>query len=154
MEKANISIEDIRRQCFQIKSQLGGLDAIFIDHVHIIGDGDKKFNSIREKIIHISGAMKVLAKEIEVPIFALAQNNRNQDSRQDKVPYVSDLKESGSLEQDADAIVFTYRGTDPDKHEDSYVICRKNRHGSKSDFKIFVGVDPVTKLLEEVSPRN
>jgi len=150
VETANLSVEDIRRQAIQIKSKLKGLDAIFVDHIHIMGDDGKKFPSMRERIIHISSGLKNLAKEIDCPIFALAQMNRNSESRSDKTPITADLKESGSLEQDADAIVFTYRNTDPNKeHEPSFIICRKNRHGTTCDFKINMKVDSRYKLFKE-----
>ena len=149
VETPNLSIEDVRRQSLQIKNRLGNLDAIFIDHIHIMGDGEKRFNSVREKIMHISAGLKNLAKELEVPIFALAQMNRNVEARQDKTPITADLKESGSLEQDADTIVFTFRGTDPNKPEDPYIICRKNRHGVVCDFKIPMIVNPTIKVFEE-----
>jgi replicative DNA helicase len=143
------SAESIRNMAIQIKAKMKGLDYIFIDHIHIMGDGQKRFGSVREKIMHISMSLKNLAKELQVPVIALAQMNRNVEARQDKTPTVADLKESGSLEQDADTIVFTYRGTDPNKPEDPYVICRKNRHGVENDFRISMEVNPVTKVFEE-----
>jgi replicative DNA helicase len=146
------SVESIRNMSIQIKAKIKGLDFIFIDHIHIMGDGQRRFGGVREKIMHISAGLKNLAKELEVPVIALAQMNRNVEARQDKTPTVADLKESGSLEQDADTIVFTYRGTDPNKREDPYVICRKNRHGVENDFRIYMNVNPVFKTFEENSP--
>lgn len=143
------SVESIRNMAMQIKATLKGLDFIFIDHIHIMGDGGLKFGSVREKIMHISVGLKNLAKELQVPVIALAQMNRSVEARPDKTPTVADLKESGSLEQDADTIIFTYRGTDPSKREDPYVICRKNRHGVENDFKIYMNVNPVFKTFEE-----
>lgn len=149
IDKPAVSLEEVSEQAQMVKAKLQGLDAIFIDHIHIMGDGNKKFNSVREKIMHISAGLKNLAKEMNVPIFALAQMNRNVEQRPDKTPTVADLKESGSLEQDADTIVFTYRGTDVSKPEEPYIICRKNRHGVENDFKINMRVDPVFKIFEE-----
>lgn len=150
VDEPRLSVEDIRTKSLLIKKQLGGLDAIFIDHIHIMGPGDKRFNSIREQIIHISGELKNIAKELKVPIFALAQMNRAAENRADKTPMVSDLKESGSLEQDADTIVFTYRDTEVDKENpESYIICRKNRHGDKTNFKIHMDVDPIVRIFKE-----
>lgn len=148
-ETPSLSLEDIRGRSFQMKTKLGGLDAIFIDHIHIMGDGQRRFGSVREKIMHISGGLKALAKELEVPIFALAQMNRNVEARQDKTPTMADLKESGSLEQDADSIVFTFRSTEVGQEDESYIICRKNRHGSKVDFKIYMDVDAKSKTFQE-----
>jgi replicative DNA helicase len=144
------SIEGIRNMAIQIKATLKGLDFIFIDHIHIMGDGERRFGSVREKIMHISVGLKNLAKELQVPVIALAQMNRNVEARTDKTPTVADLKESGSLEQDADTIVFTYRNSDVGSHEDPYIICRKNRHGSNVDFKIHMAVDPTIKTFEEL----
>ena len=103
--------------------------------------------------MHISVELKNIAKELDVPVFALAQMNRQAETRTDKTPMVSDLKESGSLEQDADTIVFTYRNTAVDKRpgdDESYVICRKNRHGDSCNFKIHMNVNPKLRLFEEI----
>jgi len=145
------SMEDIRRRSIQIKTKkLNGLDFIFVDHIHIMGDSEgRRFNSVREKIMHISASLKNLAKELDVTVIALAQMNRNSESRGDRTPTLADLKESGSLEQDADTIVFTYRGTDTNQVEEPYIICRKNRHGELNDFKICMMVNPTTKTFEE-----
>ncbi|NIT55452.1 MAG: hypothetical protein GWN00_04215, partial [Aliifodinibius sp.] len=72
-----LSIQDIESRAVEAMRKLGGLDYIFIDHIHIMGNGSMKFNSVREKIMHISAELKNLAKKLDVVVVALAQMNRN-----------------------------------------------------------------------------
>lgn len=156
VDEARATSGAIARQCLQIRRKFGGLDAIFIDHMHIMGD-DKKFGSVREKMMYISAELKNIAKDLKVPIFALAQCNRECDKRVDKRPLVVDLKESGSIEQDADTILMVYRPNYYDENKDddkTYIIVRKNRHGTRSNFHIAMEVNPKTKKYIEHSERN
>jgi replicative DNA helicase len=153
LDEPRVTCSEIYRQALQIKRKLGGLDAIFIDHLHIMG-ADKNFSDIRMKMIYISSELKNMSKDLRLPIIALAQNNRECDKRPDHKPIVSDLKESGSLEQDADMILFTYRPNYyDDKSEDdkTYIICKKNRHGEMSNFDIPMNFDTRTKTFTEGS---
>lgn len=151
VDRSAISLEDIARQTSHMKRRLGNLDAIFIDNINLMGAGNNKFNSLREKFIHISGGLKNLAKDMKIPVFLLVQLNRAATARVDKTPLVSDIKESGSIEQDADTIVLTFKDDEVDEgdRKGSYIVCRKNRNGQRVDFKVPTIVDPTTGILEE-----
>lgn len=167
-DEGNQTIENLTSKIYSAAQKLGGLDAIFIDHIHIIRGESKK--TMRENMVDISAKLKALAKEWSVPVVALAQMNRDADKRQDKRPQLSDLKESGSIEQDADTILFVYRdslyksedGGSPrnklemlgeTKEDDgsTEIICRKNRHGTLPFFTVKMKVDGFTKRMTEFS---
>jgi replicative DNA helicase len=173
------TIAEIKAELEEMRRKMDGLDAIFIDHMHVIGD-DKNFKSPREKLIFITAQLKAIASYFDAPVIALAQMNRDADKRQDKRPQVSDLKESGSIEQDADAILFVYRdsyyasaqGSEPAKKSSmaqsagyrqdslpsggsnplSEIICRKNRHGSIDQFTLHLDFNPKLKKFTDATP--
>lgn len=108
-----------------------GIKIIFIDYLGLI-KGTGKFNNKYEEITHISQQMKVLAKELDLPVICLAQLNRGIESKEIKAPQASDLRDSGSLEQDADEIMLLHKPSlyDPmDKPGILQVFLRKNRSG-------------------------
>lgn len=136
-ETPGINLLELRSRCRRFKKE-HGLDLIVIDYLQLMGpSGTKKYDSREREISEISGGLKALAKELQVPVIALAQLNRGPDSRPDKIPKLSDLRESGSMEQDADMIMFLYR--DEYYNKDSadvgkaLVRIAKNRHGSTDD---------------------
>ena len=110
--------------------------------------------------IHFSGALKELAKELDIPIIVLGQINREADKRPDSRPVISDLKESSSIEADADAILFAYRQSfygKNDTQEGSEIdpnacelIIRKNRHGEESNVSVHFMGDAVYKTIRQV----
>ena len=108
-----------------------GLNIVFIDYMQLI----KSHQKVREQeIAHISRTLKLLAKELEITIVALAQLSRETEKRADKKPLLSDLRESGQIEQDADIILFPFRPAyyadeKPDIEMDAELIIGKNRHG-------------------------
>ena len=128
-----ISMSELRTRCRRFK-QTNGLGLIVIDYLQLIGrNKGARYENREREISEISRGLKALAKELNVPIVALAQLNRSPDARPDKRPLMSDLRESGSMEQDADIILFIYRddyyhkaSEDAGKAE---VIVSKNRHG-------------------------
>ncbi len=149
-ESNSSNIYDIRSKCRQLK-QSGHLDLVIIDYLQLItGDGK---GSRQEEVAAISRALKILAKELEVPVIALSQLSRSVETREDKRPVLSDLRESGSIEQDADIVMFLYRheekkaeGGDeevveasslgPDTAEKQIeLIIAKNRQGSLNDIR-------------------
>lgn len=114
-----------------------GLDMIIIDHIGLLNSKDENQYS---KMTNISRQVKLLAKELNVPVIALTQLNRAVENRPDPRPKMSDLRDSGAIEQDADAVMFPYRDNDPDATEDKrslgQLIIAKLRHGK-------VGVIPL-----------
>jgi replicative DNA helicase len=105
-----LTVSDIRHRCRRLKSSAGKLGAIFVDYLQLLRPGAASRNSNRnEEISEICRALKVTAKELGVPIVALAQLNRALESRNEKRPMLADLRDSGSIEQEADIVAFLYR---------------------------------------------
>lgn len=111
------NLADIRTKCRQLH-QAGKLDFVIIDYLQLITMTDNRANR-QEEVAKISRALKTLARELEVPILALSQLSRGIESREDKTPSLSDLRESGSLEQDADMVMFLARRSDVEYQEPS-----------------------------------
>ena len=133
-ETSGISLVELRSRCRRFKKEYG-LGLIMIDYLQLMVSSTTKKNDSREReIAEISGGLKGLAKELQVPVIAAAQLNREADKRVDKRPKISDLRESGSIEMDADQILFLYRDEYYNKNSEDVgkaeVILGKNRHGS------------------------
>lgn len=142
-DTAGIRISDIRSKARKLSQEMGGLGIIIIDYLQLI-TGSKREN--RQQIVsEISRELKILAKDLRVPVIALSQLSRSVDQRQDKRPMLSDLRESGSIEQDADIVAFLYREAyyqkeQADSQEANNVtelILEKNRHGSLGTVKLY-----------------
>lgn len=152
-DKSAININFIKTVAKKFKKKHGQLDYIGVDYLQLMKSSENTKGNREQEISQISGALKALAKDLNIPIIALAQLSRQLESRSDKRPLLSDLRESGSLEQDADLILFLYRASlyyditnDPDygKDQDSSVtttnytnlvevIIAKHRNGSTGD---------------------
>ena len=131
---------EIRSRARRLKAE-HGLDCIMIDYLQLMsGSGVNKNESREREISQISGGLKMLAKELAIPVIACAQLNRGPDARPDKRPKISDLRESGSMEQDADIIMFVYRDEYYNPNSEltgiAEVIVAKNRHGSQATVKL------------------
>jgi len=131
-DNPQVSVMEIRSKARRIKSQNGGLAAIVIDYLQLMSGHGRPENRQLE-VSEISRNLKVLARELEVPIVALSQLSRGLEARSDKRPMLADLRESGSLEQDADVVMFLYRDEvynpdSPDKGS-AEVIVAKHRSG-------------------------
>jgi replicative DNA helicase len=131
-DNPRVTVMEIRAKARRIKSRFGGLSLIVIDYLQLMSGGGNPENRQLE-VSEISRSLKILARELEVPIVALSQLSRNLESRADKRPMLSDLRESGSLEQDADVVMFLYRDEvynqeSPDKGS-AEVIVAKHRSG-------------------------
>jgi len=142
-DTAGIRISEIRSKARKLSQEMGGLGIIIIDYLQLI-TGSKGEN--RQQIVsEISRELKILAKDLRVPVIALSQLSRSVEQRQDKRPMLSDLRESGSIEQDADIVAFLYRDAYYQKeHADSQeannvteLILEKNRHGSLGIVKLY-----------------
>ena len=109
------NIADIRTKCRQLK-QAGKLDFIVIDYLQLITTENSRGNR-QEEVSKISRQLKTLAQELQVPILALSQLSRNLEGRENKTPQLADLRESGSIEQDADIVFFIYRRSDVEEQD-------------------------------------
>lgn len=127
-----ISIMEIRAKCRKLKLEKN-IGLVIIDYLQLI-QGSGKTSSREQEIAEISRSLKILAKEIEVPVIALSQLSRAVEARPDHRPMLSDLRESGSIEQDADIVMFLYRddyyNEDSEKKNIAEVIIAKQRAGS------------------------
>lgn len=142
-DTAGIRISEIRSKARKLSQEMGSLGIIIIDYLQLI-TGSKGEN--RQQIVsEISRELKILAKDLRVPVIALSQLSRSVEQRQDKRPMLSDLRESGSIEQDADIVAFMYREAyyqkeQADSQESNNVtelILEKNRHGSLGTVKLY-----------------
>lgn len=125
-----ITLSEIRTQCRKLKMQQG-LDMIVIDYIQLMqSDNDKNMNREQE-VAEISRGLKLLAKELNCTVVALSQLNRGSERTKEKRPMLSDLRESGSIEQDADIVMLLYRDDSPEaeKKNVTEVIIAKNRSG-------------------------
>ena len=138
-----ISILDLRSKTRRLKHELGALDLIVLDYLQLMQGRTTKMTEMnrQQEISEISRSLKALARELEVPILALSQLSRNVEMRAEKKPQLSDLRESGSLEQDADIVMFLYRDEyynrdDTENENVAELIIAKNRNGPTTSVRI------------------
>ena len=164
-EQTSLTVADIRTKCRQVRRK-SGLDLVVIDYLQLM----KGSSEVRhEEIAEISRGLKKMAMDLKIPVIALSQLNRGLEGRTDKKPQMSDLRESGQIEQDADVILMPYR--DEIYNENSpmkgiaEIFCRKNRQGKigsffmsfKGDFCLFEtfrGVVPRAEVVEMKGKRK
>lgn len=146
-----IKISEIRSKCRRLKIEKG-LDLILIDYLQLM-EGEGKNENRQQEIAKISRALKILAKELNCPVVALSQLSRSPELRKDHRPILSDLRESGSIEQDADIVMFLYRDEyyhdDSEKKNIGEVIVAKNRHGETGIVEL-VWFGQVQKFADKV----
>ena len=128
-----ISVSELRSKCRKYKLEYG-LDVIIIDYLQLMtGSVGKRAESRQQEISEISRSLKALARELNVPVVALSQLSRAVESRPDKHPMLSDLRESGAIEQDADVVMFIYRdeyyNKDSEYKNQAEIIIAKQRNG-------------------------
>lgn len=130
-DSPNLTMMQIRGKARQLK-QKHGLDLVVVDYLQLMSSG-KRVESRQQEVSEFSRQLKLLAKELEVPVVAISQLNRGPEARTDKRPQVADLRESGSLEQDADMVMLLYRpdsqGEDSERAGEADVILAKHRGG-------------------------
>ncbi len=135
-----ISIAQLRSKCRKLKLE-NNLGLVIIDYLQLMsGSGSRKNESRQQEISDISRSLKALAREIDCPVIALSQLSRAVESREDKRPMLSDLRESGAIEQDADVVMFIYRDEYYHKDSDSKgvteIIIGKQRNGPTCTIKL------------------
>lgn len=130
-DTGGISVPEIRSKCRRLKARRG-LDMVVIDYLQLMqSGGGRRSDSRTQEVSDMTRQLKLLARELEVPVVLLAQLNRGPETRQDHTPMIADLRESGSIEQDADMVILLYRPAVYDETEDntSHAIIAKHRHG-------------------------
>ena len=137
------SVNEIRTKCRRLYAE-HGLDMVLIDYMQLMsgqGGGGGRNENRQQEISYISRSLKSLARELNVPVIALSQLSRAVESRSDKRPMLSDLRESGSIEQDADVVLFIYRDDYYDENSEQQniadVIVAKHRHGSTGTVSLY-----------------
>jgi replicative DNA helicase len=140
-DTAGITVMDLRSKARRLKAE-HGLDLIIIDYLQLMqGRASKNSDNRQQEISEISRSLKALARELDVPVIALSQLSRSVESRQVKKPMLSDLRESGSLEQDADIVMFLYREDYYDKDTENKniteIIVAKHRNGPVDSIQLF-----------------
>jgi replicative DNA helicase len=130
-DSANLTLVEIRAKCRRLASSLG-LKLIVIDYIQLLTSG-KKVESRQQEVSEFSRSLKLLAKELNVPVIAISQLNRNSEQKTDKKPEISHLRESGSLEQDADVVILLHREDmgvkDSPRAGEADIILAKQRSG-------------------------
>ena len=134
------TIMELRSKARRLKSREPNLGLIVVDYLQLMTSGSSAENRVQE-VSQISRALKVLARELEVPILAMSQLSRAVEQRHDKRPLLSDLRESGSLEQDSDLVFFVYRdeyylGEESDQQGVAEIILAKHRNGPTGMVKL------------------
>ena len=139
-DNPSISVAEMNAKC----RRLDNLGLVVIDYLQLMtsaGTGQTSNNANRVQVVSdISRALKIMAKELNVPVICLSQLSRANESRTDKRPMLSDLRESGAIEQDADEVIFIYRDDyyNPNSEEKNVaeIIVAKNRHGETGTVKV------------------
>ena len=137
-DTASVTVSEIRAKCRRLK-QTHNLELIVIDYLQLMQSSGRADNR-QQEISEISRSLKILAKELNIPVIALSQLSRTVESRSDKRPMLSDLRESGAIEQDADIVMFLYRDDyyNPDSEKKNLAECiiAKNRSGETGKFDL------------------
>ena len=169
IENANLYIDDtpgitigeIRAKCRRLASTEKGLNLVIIDYLQLISGGKNYGANRQQEVSDISRALKTLSMELHIPIIALAQLSRAVETREDKRPLMSDLRESGSIEQDADIVSFLYRddyynkeAKNDDNSSITEFIIAKNRNGPTSTIQLLFKKDTSTflNIRKEAAP--
>ncbi len=155
-DNPNLTVMEIRAKARRLKSRVGDLGLIVVDYLQLMS-GRSNAESRQVEISEISRGLKVLARELEVPVMALSQLSRTLESRQDRRPMLADLRESGAIEQDADVVMFLYRDEiynpdSPDKGT-AEVLVAKHRSGPTGVCRLAF-LDYCTLFANMAKPRD
>lgn len=153
-----ITVGEIRAKCRRLASSEKGLGMVVIDYLQLISGSAKYAGNRQQEVSEISRSLKTLALELNIPIVALAQLSRNVEMRDDKHPIMSDLRESGSLEQDADIVAFLYRDDYYNKlskvsedYSNSELILGKHRNGPTATINL-VFKNKLSTFVDRIDP--
>ncbi|MCI8465718.1 MAG: replicative DNA helicase [Lachnospiraceae bacterium] len=149
-----ITVSELRSKCRKFKLEFG-LDLIIIDYLQLMSGGRKSSDNRQQEISEISRSLKALAREVGAPVIALSQLSRAVESRNDKRPMLSDLRESGAIEQDADVVMFIYRddyyNKDTENPNIAEIIIAKQRNGPTGTVNL-VWLPDYTKFVNMEKP--
>lgn len=138
-DSPNLTLVEIRAKCRRLKQSKVGLGAVIIDYLQLLSSG-KRVESRQQEVSEFSRSLKLLAKELDVPVIALSQLNRAAEQRADKKPQMSDLRESGSIEQDADKVILLHRnpaaGPGDEGYGEAEFLLVKQRNGPTGEMKV------------------
>ena len=147
-DTAGMTISEIKAKCRRLYNSEGGLGIVIIDYLQLISGSARYAGNRQQEVSEISRSLKTLAMELNIPVIALAQLSRTVEGREDKRPLLSDLRESGSIEQDADIVAFLYR-------EDYYTKqISIDENTSKSEFIIAKNRSGPTTTVDLIFRRN
>ncbi len=143
-DNAGVTTSEIRAKCRRLASQEKGLGLVVIDYLQLVTIGGKRPESRQQEVSEISRSLKTMAMELKVPVLALAQLSRSAEKRENNQPMLADLRESGSIEQDADLVIFLNRNDyfkakgelNKEKNVPCEVIIAKHRKGSTGKFDL------------------
>jgi replicative DNA helicase len=151
-----ISVPELRSKCRRMKLE-GGLDCIMVDYLQLMSGSGRGSDSRQQEISEISRGLKEVAREMHVPLIALSQLSRAVEQRPDHRPVLSDLRESGAIEQDADVVIFLYRddyyNKDSERQGIADILIRKQRNGPLGDVEL-VWLPEYTKFANPASERD
>ena len=156
-DRSSLTVTDIRKQARAVKRELGGLGLIIVDYIQLMQPTTRVADDSRSReLAQISAGLKQIARDLDVPVVALSQLNRESAKRSDLLPRLSDLRDSGAIEQDADVVILLYREDIAKDKENpdgkAEMIIAKNRHGEMGKVDLtFNG--PTTRFLS-VHPGN
>ena len=155
-DTAGISIMEMKSKCRRLKAEKK-LDLVVIDYLQLMNPEGRSLESRTQEISVISRNLKLLARELVCPVLVLSQLSRNPEQRTDHRPMLSDLRDSGSIEQDADIVLFLYRdeyyNEDTDAPGECEVIIAKQRSGPTGTVKV-AWLDKITKFVDSAGSGN
>jgi replicative DNA helicase len=151
-DSSDSTINSIRAKCRKLASEQG-LDFVVIDYLQLIAEEGNSRATQQEKVAKISRSLKLMARELNVPVLALSQLSRSVEQRDDKRPIMSDLRDSGSIEQDADIVMFLYRedyyNQASERKKEADLIISKNRAGSTHEGLPFIFSGEYSRFTEK-----
>jgi replicative DNA helicase len=139
-DNPHLTVMDMRAKCRRLKAQHGDLGLVVVDYLQLMSTGQRRAENRQVEVSDLSRGLKVLARDLDVPVIALSQLNRSLEYRADKRPMLADLRESGALEQDADIVAFIYRDDtyNPDSSDKGMaeLIVAKHRNGPTAKVRL------------------
>jgi len=137
-DSANITLMEMRAKCRRLRAR-HGLGMVIIDYLQLM-QSPRRSENRQQEVSEISRSLKILSKELNIPVLCASQLNRGVESRTDKRPFLGDLRESGSIEQDSDMVMFIYRdevyNADSDAKGEAEIIIAKHRNGPTGNIRL------------------